>query len=191
MEDKYEGTGQVKVKNKDGYSTIFVTKENRKFIEYKQNGDASWSQNEYWSGTMEENGCGITALSIILSGYGIEYTPEDLRQKYKPHLNGNDISKALKDDFGIENSDFYYASIYFSKNYIMNKLEEGNIILVCVWNKPNDVWTKKSHYMVLLASDGEDKIYVSNPNGTNKENPSGWYETNKILPYIAKALFIE
>lgn len=187
----YEGTGQVKVKNKDGYSTIFVTKENRKFIEYKQNGDASWSQNEYWSGTMEENGCGITALSIILSGYGIEYTPEDLRQKYKPHLNGNDISKALKDDFGIENSDFYYASIYFSKNYIMNKLEEGNIILVCVWNKPNDVWTKKSHYMVLLASDGEDKIYVSNPNGTNKENPSGWYETNKILPYIAKALFIE
>ena len=45
--------------------------------------------------------------------------------------------------------------------------------------------------MVLLASDGEDKIYVSNPNGTNKENPSGWYETNKILPYIAKALFIE
>lgn len=187
----YEGTGQVKVKNKDGYSTIFVTKENRKFIEYKQNGDASWSQNEYWSGTMEENGCGITALSIILSGYGIEYTPEDLRQKYKPHLNGNDISKALKNDFGIENSDFYYASIYFSKNYIMNKLEEGNIILVCVWDKPNDVWTKKSHYMVLLASDGEDKIYVSNPNGTNKENPSGWYETNKILPYIAKALFIE
>lgn len=187
----YEGTGQVKVKNKDGYSTIFVTKENRKFIEYKQNGDASWSQNEYWSGTMEENGCGITALSIILSGYGIEYTPEDLRQKYKPHLNGNDISKALKNDFGIENSYFYYASIYFSKNYIMNKLEEGNIILVCVWDKPNDVWTKKSHYMVLLASDGEDKIYVSNPNGTNKENPSGWYETNKILPYIAKALFIE
>ena len=187
----YEGTGQVKVKNKDGYSTIFVTKENRKFIEYKQNGDASWSQNEYWSGTMEENGCGITALSIILSGYGIEYTQEDLRQKYKPHLNGNDISKALKNDFGIENSDFYYASIYFSKNYIMNKLEEGNIILVCVWDKPNDVWTKKSHYMVLLASDGEDKIYVSNPNGTNKENPSGWYETNKILPYIAKALFIE
>lgn len=191
MEDKYEGTGQVKVKDKDGYSTIFVTKENRKFIEYKQNGDASWSQNEYWSGTMAENGCGITALSIILSGYGIEYTPEDLRQKYKPHLNGNDISKALKNDFGIENSDFYYASIYFSKNYIMNKLEEENIILVCVWNKPNDVWTKKSHYMVLLASDGDDKIYVSNPNGTNKENPSGWYETNKILPYIAKALFIE
>lgn len=187
----YEGTGQVKVKDKDGYSTIFVTKENRKFIEYKQNGDASWSQNEYWSGTMAENGCGITALSIILSGYGIEYTPEDLRQKYKPHLNGNDISKALKNDFGIENSDFYYASIYFSKNYIMNKLEEENIILVCVWNKPNDVWTKKSHYMVLLASDGDDKIYVSNPNGTNKENPSGWYETNKILPYIAKALFIE
>lgn len=187
----YEGKGQVKVNNKDGYSTIFITKENKKFIEYKQNGDASWAQNEYWSGTMEENGCGITSLSIILSGYGIECTPEDLRQKYKPHLNGNDISKTLKNDFGIENSDFYYASFYFSKDYIMNKLEEGNTILICVWNKPNDVWTKKSHYMVLLASDGDDKIYVSNPNGTRQENPSGWYEADKILPYIAKVLFID
>lgn len=186
----YEGIGQVKVHNKDGYSTMFVTKDDKQFIEYKQNGSASWAQKEYWSGTMEENGCGITSLSIILSGYGIDATPEDLRKRYEPHLNGEDISKTLKYDFGIENSDFYYSSVYFTKKYIMSKLEEGNPILICVWNKPNDMWTKKSHYMVLLASDGKDKIYVSNPNGTKEENPSGWYETDRILPYIAKVLFI-
>lgn len=187
----YDGKGQVKVKNKDGYSSIFITKENKEYIEYKQNGDASWAQNEYWSGTMEENGCGITSLSIILSGYGIEATPETLRQKYKPHLNGDDISKTLKNDFNIDNSDFYYANVYFSKKYIMDRLEQGNPVLICVWNKPNDMWTAKSHYMVLLATDGDDKIYVSNPNGTKDENPSGWYKTSKVLPYIAKVLFIE
>lgn len=187
----YEGKGQVKVSNKDGYSSIFITKENKEYIEYKQNGNASWAQNEYWSGTMEENGCGITSLSIILSGYGIDATPEELRKKYEPHLSGEDISKALKNDFSIENSDFYYASVYFSKSYIMEKLEEGKPILICVWNKPDSMWTEKSHYMVLLATDGENKVYVSNPNGTEKENSSGWYKTSKVLPYIAKALFIE
>lgn len=187
----YEGKGQVKVSHKDGYQTVFITKEDKTFIEYKQNGDASWAQNEYWSGTMEENGCGITSLSIILSGYGLNYTPEQLRQKYKPHLNGDKISDVLKYDFGIDNTDFYYASFYFTKDYIMEKLECGKPILICVWDKPNNMWTKKSHYMVLLASDGENKIYVSNPNGTKEENPSGWYDTGKVLPYIAKALFIE
>lgn len=187
----YAGKGQVKVKNQDGYQTIFVTTEGRTFIEYKQNGEASWAQNEYWSGTMKENGCGITAISIICSGYEMNYTPEQLRQKYYPHLQGEKISEVLKNDFGLENTDFYYSNIYFRKDYIMNKLEEGIPILICVWDKPDDRWTKKSHYMVLLASDGEDKIYVSNPNGTEKENPSGWYKAENVLPYIAKALFIE
>lgn len=187
----YEGTGQVKVNNQDGYEAVFINKNKNKFIEYKQNGNASWAQNEYWSGTMEENGCGITAISIMLSGQGIDVTPEDLRKKYEPHLSGDSISNALKYDFGIENSDFLYASVYFSKNYIIDKLKEEKPILICVWNKPNNMWTEKSHYMVLLATDGKDEIYVSNPNGTEEENPSGWYKCDKILPYIAKVLFIE
>ena len=35
---------------------------------------------------MAENGCGITALATILSGYNKNYTPEDLRQQYYPKL---------------------------------------------------------------------------------------------------------
>ena len=82
----YKGIGQEKVYNQDGYFTTFTTIEENKKIykEYKQNGDASWSNNDYWDGTMADNGCGITALSIILSGYGKIYTPEYLRQKYYP-----------------------------------------------------------------------------------------------------------
>ena len=78
----YSGIGQEKVKNKDGYFTTFTTAEPNKKIykEYKQNGNSSWSNNYYWGNTMAENGCGITVMSIILSGYNKKYTPEDLRK---------------------------------------------------------------------------------------------------------------
>lgn len=187
----YSGEGQKKVKNKDGYYTTFITDNSKKYIEYKQGGKASWAQKEYWGGTMEENGCGITSLAIIASAYDHDITPEDLRKKYVPHLDGENISKELKNTLGIECSDFYFANYYFSKEYIFEHLQKDKPILICVWNKPDEKWTEKSHYMVLLATDGNDKVYVSNPNDKENEPSSGWYKTEKILPYIAKALFIE
>lgn len=83
----YAGVGQEQVTGKNGYFTTFSTasrvqsqaddssihvsttaSSNEKvYKEYKQNGTASWSQNPYWDGTMETDGCGITALSIVLS----------------------------------------------------------------------------------------------------------------------------
>lgn len=188
---KYSGIGQKQGVSKNGYDTIFVDSNNKSFKEYKQNGNAPWAKNKYWGGTMEENGCGITSISIIASGYGYDVTPEDLRKKYSPHLAGEEISNVLKDSFDLSNTDFLYAEVYFSKKYIINHLLENKPVLVCLWDKPNDSWTEKSHYMVLLATDGDNKIYVSNPNGTKNNNPSGWYDSEEILPYIAKALFIE
>ena len=95
-------------------------------------------------------------------------TPEDLRIKYSPHLDGEDMSDALK-NMGIENSDFYFSEFYFRKDYILEHLEENKPILICVWDKPDTRWTEKSHYMVLLATDGKNKLYVSNPNGEKQK----------------------
>lgn len=187
----YSGIGQEKVKGKDGYDTIFITDTKKEYKEYKQGGTSSWKNNAYWGGTMEENGCGITSMAIIASGYKSSVTPEDLRQDYNPHLAGDDIPKELNNTFGIKCSDFYYSTVYFSKKAVIEQLEKDRPILICVWDKPNSRWTEKSHYMVLLATDGDNKIYVSNPNGEEGKSPSGWYDTEKILPYIAKALFIE
>lgn len=190
----YKGIGQKKVTNKDGYFTTFTTiTQNKKiYKEYKQNGNSSWSQNYYWGGSMSDNGCGITAISIILSGYNKNYTPEKLRQMYLPKLDGNKISQVLT-GFGIENSDFFYDTTHLSNEYIKNHLITNRPILICVWNKPTDNrWTTSSHYMVLLASDNANMVYVSNPNGLeNNSKSSGWYNINEITPYIAKALFIK
>lgn len=52
-------------------------------------------------------------------------------------------------------------------------------------------WTTASHYMALLATD-ENLVYVSNPNGLeNSSKSSGWYSFDEVLPWVAKALFVE
>lgn len=186
--------GQKKIEDADGYTTEFTTlnKNNSKtYKEYKQNGNSSWSQNPYWGGTMEENGCGITSIAIIASGYNLEVTPENLRQQYYPHLDTENISQALQ-ALNINCTDFYFHSSYISNKYITEWLETGRPILICVDNKKENVWTKASHYMVLLDVDKNGLIYVSNPNGEEEtEKESGWYEPDEVIPYIVKALFIE
>lgn len=193
INEKYSGIGQEKIENKDGYFTTFTTTDNKTYKEYKQNGTASWSEKYYWSGIMSEKGCGITAISVILSGYNKNYTPEDLRTKYSPVLNSEQISKELSSTFGIKNTDFFYDAKHLSNSYIEKHLKSDRPVLICVWNKPNNNrWTTTSHYMVLLATDGMGKVYLSNPNGLeNTAKSSGWYDINEITPYIAKALYIE
>lgn len=167
----YPGKGQEKVSNKDGYFTTFTTEDNYKktYIEYKQNGDSSWSNNEYWGGTMAENGCGITVMSIILSGYGKNYTPEDLRKMYYPVMDYEKLSSELSSTFGIKTSDFYYDSTHLSNKSILKHLQSNRPIIICVWNNPtNNCWTTTSHYMVLLAADDDNMVYVSNPNRLEK-----------------------
>lgn len=192
--ENYKGPGKQSVQNKDGYFSTFTTVDvNQKvYKEYKQNGTSSWANNKYWGGTMEENGCGITAISIILSGYNKNYSPEKLRRKYYPVLNNEKISTELSSTFGIKNTDFYYDSSHLSKDAFVNHLKSNRPILICVWNKPSvNRWTSASHYMALLATDGE-LVYVSNPNGLDDSSKSsGWYDFNEVLPWTAKALFIE
>lgn len=46
--------------------------------------------------------------------------------------------------------------------------------------------------MVLLATDDNNMVYVSNPNGAKDDSKSsGWYDYKEIIPYIAKALYVE
>lgn len=195
INDKYLGIGQKRVEGMDGYDTTFTSTGNKFYKEYKQVGNASWKDKSYWGGSFEENGCGLAAIATLLSGYNMNYTPEDLRKIYinfpGEHLEGDQMASELKERFEIDNTDFLYADIYFRKKYIFEHLNKDKPILICVWNKPDDKWTTASHYLLLLACDNDNKVYVSNPNGLyGKNKMSGWYNAEDILPYIAKAMFI-
>lgn len=46
------------------------------------------------------------------------------------------------------------------------------------------------NYQIHLKS--KIMVYISNPNGgENDSKSSGWYKFKEIIPYIAKALYIE
>lgn len=141
---------------------------------------------------MEENGCGITVVSIILSGYNKDYTPEELRKKYYPVLDYKKLPEELNLVYGIKNSGFYYSSKYFTKELIKTHLKSNRPIIICVWNNKKNRWTKSSHYIALLATDEKGSVYVSNPNGLeDNSKSSGWYDINEIVPYIASAIYIQ
>ena len=130
-------------------------------------------------------------MSIVLSGYGSEINPENLRTKYYPRLDYANLSKELK-SYGIDNTDFYFDSKSLSEESIINHLKTNRPIIICLWNKPEENrFTSKSHYMVLLAATDDGKIYISNPNGgENDYRSSGWYYFDEISPYLAKAMYI-
>lgn len=189
----YSGIGQKLVSGMDGYSKTFTTTSGRTYNEYKQNGTSSWANNPYWSDTMATDGCGITAMAIILSGQGSNLTPENLRQTYSPVLKADNISAELTRSYGVNNTDFFYDSTHLGSEFVKNHLNSNGPVLVCVWNKPTENrWTTQSHYMVLLAVDSEGLVYVSNPNGLDgTSKASGWYDFDEeIAPFLAKALFI-
>lgn len=194
--ENYPGVGQQIVPGMDGYFTTFTTYGEHKKIykEYKQNGSSSWKDKEYWGNTMEKAGCGITALSIILSGYGFNYTPGDFREKYQPVFNYNQFPAELRNVYNIENSGFiYYNSSRFSKDLIIKHLNSNRPIITCIWTRPTaNRWTKVGHYMALLATDNDNKVYISNPNGLyNSFKSSGWYDINEVLPYMYNVILIE
>ncbi len=163
--------GQILIDNQDGYTATFTTlnKTNQKtYKEYKQNIDSSWSEKEYWGGTMRENGCGITTLAIIASGYNIDITPDDLREEYYPHLDAEKMTDALE-EMGIKSTDFYFHKSYLNKKYIFDWLKTNRPVIVCVGNDEPNKWTTSSHYMALLDINEKGMVYLSNPNGEDDE----------------------
>lgn len=184
--------GQTIVTDADGYVTQYTTSKpnHRKYNEYKQI-LGSWAERSYWGGTMAENGCGITSMAIIASGYGIDVTPEYFRDKYFPHLDAEKMIPAFK-DIGLKCSEFSFSSTQINKRYMAEWLNKGNPILICVNSNRENIWTAASHYMVILDINKEGNFYISNPNGEEgSEKASGWYSASEIIPFIAKIAFIE
>lgn len=190
--EDYAGTGQERVMGNNQYFTTFTTTDGKVYREYKQAGITPWADEEYWYDTVGVCGCGITALSVALSGMGLEETPGTLRQRYPEGMDYDNMEAELRDVFGIESSGFFYDEVSLSKERLKQHLDTGNPIIICVWEDAGENrWTTLSHYMVMLAKDHNDKVYISNPSGlVNEANSSGWYDFDEVVPYIAKVLFI-
>ena len=170
----------------------FKAADGKVYVEYKQY-DPRWKNEEYWGMTMERRGCGITAMAILLSGYGEKVTPKDLQKKYYPVMNYDNMRKDLLENYNVKSEGFFYDKENLSEKKIIKHLKSNKPLIVCVWTENGkNIWTKYSHYLVLLAADDENNIYVANPNGKeNGPSKNGWYPASQVVPYLAKVLYIE
>ena len=96
--------------------------------------------------------------------YGLNITPDDLREKYYPHLEGEDMKNALN-SMGLKCTNFYYHSSYLSKKHMSDWLKTNRPIIICLGSEKENSCTATSHYMVLLDINEQGLVYVSNPNG--------------------------
>lgn len=145
----------------------------RTYPNYKQDSGAPWSSNTFADSTMKKSGCTLTSVAIILSGYGENVTPEDIRREV-----GGKITNlvTLIQRHGISCS---RPGRVLTASEIRNHLQSGKPIIVNVKGE----WTSSTgHYMVLLDyrnKDGVEQVYVSNP-GTVNSTKNGWVNLSRI-----------
>lgn len=179
------GSGSGSISIGTGGGTKYTSSSGKTYTEYKQF-DSAWASNSFAGGTMKNSGCSLSAVAVILTGYGKNVSPESLRQS----VNGQMTNLCtLLSNNGVSSTRITHK---LSSSEIINQLKTGKPIIVLV-GKP---WASGSgHYMCLLdykSSGGKDLVYVSNP-GKNASHYNGWYDVNEIAPYTlasAGSIFI-
>lgn len=168
------GAGGVSGAAGEGYRGKY-TVGNKVYIEYLQYAGL-WKGNFYMGGTMKNSGCSVTSIAVILSGFGVDKNPEDVRR-----INPNGISVT-----GVLESSGLKTSVVNrpSATQVLNHLKTGNPVII---NAGHGYWSKTSgHYFPVLAVDG-NRVYVSNVGSSSK---TGWYDINKVLEDNKKVIFI-
>ena len=126
-------TGQVT----DGgfvYDTFKIN--NKTYVNYKQY-EGPWAYASFAGGTMKDSGCSLTSVSIVLTGYGKEISPGDLRNEVNGDLNKTDLL-GLLNKHGVQGERVENPT----HDSILKQLETGRPIIANV-NRTMDIfkWT--------------------------------------------------
>lgn len=169
------GAGGVTGAAGEGYRGEYTTGSGKTFVEYLQYTGPWWS-NYYMGGTMKNSGCSVTSVAEILSGFGIDRNPEDVR---RINPEGISIVGVLR-SFGLTCSEDQNATA----EKVLQHLNTGNPVII---NAGNGYWSNGSgHYFTVLEANG-NQVYVSNVGSSTK---TGWMDVNKVLLQNKKVIFI-
>lgn len=184
---KYEenSSGTNGVVDIDGLElSTYTNKAGKTFTEYKQN-QGPWASMPYGSdGTVKSQGCSITSLAIMTSGYGYDYTPAKWAGKSLISMSGQ-ASQYARGSTRISIGEEKHANktvASTNKKDIQDHLKTGDVVIIHVLGSKNgydNPYTSNQHWMVLLdINDSEDEVYVSNP-WLGKSN--GWANIDEVL----------
>ena len=130
---------------------------------------------------MHNSGCSVTSVAVILSGFGIDKNPEDLRG------NGAMISidSVLK-----RNGLKVYRLDKPSAQKILDHLNQGNPVIIRAGGPKTgygSYWSHSTgHYFTVLEANG-NQVYVSNVGSSTK---TGWMDVSKLLIDNRQVIFI-
>ena len=135
----------------------------RTFRNYKQydNGNDYWNKS-YWDGNIWSDGCGPTAVSIILSGYGYNNNPanvvDTMNNNSLTYTSPSTLVSALK-QYKIDAESHSCTNTQDTINAIRNNFKAGRPIMIGTHN----------HWVAYL---GEDKngMIISDPGQSDGNN---------------------
>lgn len=174
-------TGGMTAAGGQGYRGVYTTASGKSFVEYLQY-SGPWAENKYANGTMHHKGCSVTSVAVILSGYGIDKNPEDIRPK-----NGTMISIS-----GVLEQNGLIAQRINkpSATQVLDHLNNGDAVIIYAGGKEkgySGTWSDGTgHYFPVLEANGT-KAYVSNVGSSTK---TGWYDINTILKDNIQVIFV-
>ncbi len=124
-----------------------------------------YANQRYGSGTVANNGCGITALAMVATSMtGYLYYPDQLAAYFGADASNNIARLELA-------SDALQLPWYRSENFhkTMEAMEDGKIAIVLM--NQNSLFTEGQHFIVLKGITGDGKLMVNDP---NYQNYSKW-----------------
>lgn len=174
-------------RKKDGSTTgsrvtrKYTTLNGRVFYIFKQ-GNSVWGNKTLEAskrkGTVAKRGCKATSMAIVLRGFGVDITPDDIRKSYNinkylnaAHLTQLQISNSVSESVALER--------------IWDTLEDGGAAIIRFKDKYTN---SSSHYVALIdhkIENGVRKVYMANPAGTgNSGSGYGWTNINDFVGHV-------
>lgn len=151
---------------------------------YKIYRQQDYPNTRYWNGSISSKGCGLTTDCMVLSAYGINYTPPGL-------LNGRtqiSIDGELEDKgLSAERKTIDSSKTAANASEVANALNNKKTVIVHV--DKNSSYTSNEHWMALVDLRNEGKeAYVLNP---NKYGPEGWNTIENIMKGCTEIIIVD
>ena len=142
--------------------------------------DKQWGYDKYGDNYIAVNGCGPTALSMVIVGLtgDISINPKvvaDYSESKGEYVNGEGSKWTMMTDipehFGVEGKE-----IPLIKSKIIDELKEGNPIIAAMGP---GVFTKTGHFIVLTGITEDGQVIVNDPD--SKVNSEKTWNLNLIM----------
>ncbi len=131
---------------------------------------------------MKSSGCSVTSVAVILSGYGIDKNPEDIRPKDGSMIS---ITEVLQQN-GLNATRVNRPSA----ETVLSHLNNGDAVIIYAGGLKRGYsgqWSSTTgHYFPVLEANGTQG-YVSNVGSSTK---TGWYEMSTILKDNIQVIFV-